>query len=120
MTRVDGLVLARVGEHRLAFPATAITVVERWKGGPLQVAHARALYALEPGPGRLLLADTDGIVVDSLEIFRDSAKVAAVPRVLHRALSGALLGFVTIGQELWPLLDVATLSRAIIRMKATA
>lgn len=120
MTRVDGLVLARVGSHRLAFPASHITVVERWKGGPLQVAHARAVYALEPGPGRLLLADADGLVVDSLEIFRDSTPVAAVPRVLQGALSGALLGFVTIGQELLPLLDMAVFARAIIRIGASA
>lgn len=113
MTRVEGLVLARVAEHRLAFLASAVSVVEPWRAGPWPVTHARHLFGLPPAPGRVLMADTQAVVVDSLEIFREPVTVVPVPKVLKHALSGALLGFVTIVNELWPLLDVSALARAL-------
>lgn len=112
--QVDGLVLARVGEHRLAFPAESVIVIERWVPGPLPVAHVRKLFALEPAPGRLILGETHALVVDALEIFRESATVAPVPGILRSALPKALLGFVTVTGELLPLLDVAALAQVIL------
>ncbi len=106
MTRVEGLVLARVAEHRLAFIAHAVTVVEPWREGAWPVVQARRLFGLPAAPGRILKAGSYAVAVDSLEVFREPVTVMPVPKVLAHALWGALLG-------LWPLLDVSGLARTI-------
>ncbi|MBX7116226.1 MAG: protein CrdC [Myxococcaceae bacterium] len=118
MTQVEGLVLARVAEHRLAFLASAVSVVERWRDEALPVTQARLLFGLPFAPGRILKADRYAVAVDSLEIFREPITVMPVPMVLTHALSGALLGFVTVVNELWPLLDVLGLARALAQWGA--
>ena len=112
--RLGGVVLCRVGAHRLAFLARQVAVIEVWGRGGRDVPHARMAYALPCGEGRLLLAENgDGVVVDALEVAQEAPPLLPAPQMLVGGAGGALRGFLSIGEELWPVLRLPEFSRFV-------
>lgn len=106
---LDGMVLSRVGVHRLAFAAPGVDSILS-PGERVATAYARDLFGLARLEGRLLGEGDEALVVDSVEISQDSAVIRAVPAPLRGAAGGSLLGFVELA-ELWPVFSLRALAR---------
>ena len=52
---VEGLVLCRVGDHQIAFPAAAVGHIELWEPGGVPAPLARAAFGLPASAGKLLI-----------------------------------------------------------------
>jgi hypothetical protein len=113
-----GLVLCRVGEHRLAFPANGVVQISDWALGGIPTPHARAAFSLPPGNGRCLEDGRGGLVVDSLEIATDPLPLLPVPAMLLGAAGGALRGFILLSGELCPVLAVSEFAQFLSRGEA--
>lgn len=109
---IEGLVLCRVGEDRLAVRAREVSAFD--------VPHEGALYAGEgftpgaraPAEARLLRHHDTALVVDTVEVYPERLPLLAVPAVLSRAWGGALAGFVEAGGLLWPVLSLERFAQA--------
>ena len=112
---VDGLVVCRVGDFRLAFPVTTVVRISEWAVGDAPAVHARTAFSLPPGAGRLVEEPTGRLVVDSLELATDSLKLLPVPAMLLGQVGGALRGFVELAGALCPVLSVGEFSRYLAR-----
>jgi hypothetical protein len=107
-----GLVLCRVGTHRLAFPAQQVASIELWTHGGRAAPHARRAFALPEQEGRLLIDDQGaGVVVDTLEIWSERALLVPTPPMLQKGAGGALRGFLPTPEGLWPVLWLSEFSR---------
>ncbi|MFZ5471342.1 MAG: protein CrdC [Myxococcota bacterium] len=103
--QVAGLVLCRVGPARLAFLATEVTALDSARG-----------RQTEPRSGRpkVLIAPTgEAVWVDSLEIQPDTFALLPTPSLLAGGAGGALRGFVSLGTQLWPVLDLQAYARFV-------
>jgi hypothetical protein len=107
---IEGLVVCRVGDHRVAFPATAVGSIATWETGDRPAPMARKAFALPLAPGKLLVHGGDSLVVDALEIIADPVALLPVPALLLGAVGGALRGFVSVSNALLPLLGLAEFS----------
>ncbi len=112
---IEGLVLCRVGDHHIAFPAAAVGSIDQWEPGGVPAPQARAAFGLAPIPGKLLLRGGFSLVVDGLEVVADRAKLLPVPSMLLGAVGGSLRGFVQIAQRLVPLLGLAEFSTYVTK-----
>lgn len=112
------MVICRVGEHRLAFPAEGVVMISEWSPGDAAAPHARSAFALSPAPGRRLEGDQGTLVVDSLEIAAERFSMLAVPPMLQGAIGGALLGFIVLAGGLCPVLSVSGFARFLAGRQA--
>src|SRR4051812_43082303 len=103
LPELRGVILCRVGEHRLAFSALDITSVERVAETDGRYMDARAAFHSQAGQGRALLGDLGAsVVVDTMEIHQEGLSMMAVPGILQTSLGESLFGFVTLKDQLWP------------------
>jgi hypothetical protein len=107
--RLEGVVLCRVGAHRMAFEAPGVHTILA-PGDMPGAAHARDLFGLARLEGRLLREGDAALVVDSVEISQETPALRAVPAPLQGAAGGSLLGFLELS-ELWPLFSLRALAR---------
>jgi hypothetical protein len=107
---IEGLVVCRVGDHPIAFPAAAVGNIARWELGDAPAPMARAAFGLPAVGGKMLVHGGFSLVVDTLEIVADPSKLMPVPAILLGAVGGALRGFVSASQTLMPLLGLAEFS----------
>lgn len=107
---IEGLVLCRVGDHQIAFPAAAVGTIDQWEPGGVPAPQARAAFGLDPVAGKLLVRGGFSLVVDALEIVADRTKLLPVPVMLLGAIGGSLRGFVLAGAVVVPLLGLAEFS----------
>lgn len=112
---VEGLVVCRVGDFLLAFPASSVLRISDWAVGDPPVPHARSAFSLPPGAGRRVEEETGSLVVDSLEIATDSVQLLPVPAMLQGEVGGALRGFIELSGALCPVLSVGDFSRYLVR-----
>lgn len=108
---IEGLVLCRVGDYHIAFPAAAVGSIEQWEPGGAPAPQARHAFGLPPSAGKLLVRGGFSLVVDTLEIVADPAKLLPVPAMLLGAIGGSLRGFVMSSSTLVPLLGLAEFSQ---------
>ncbi|MBL8953874.1 MAG: protein CrdC [Myxococcaceae bacterium] len=113
---IEGLVLCRVGDNHIAFPAAAVGSIDQWEPGGVPAPHARAAFGLPAAPGKLLVRGGFSLVVDGLEIVADRSTLLPVPSMLLGAVGGALRGFVSPSAgALVPLLGLAEFSSFVTR-----
>lgn len=113
---IEGLVLCRVGDFRVAFPAAAVGNIAAWDEGDVPQPMARRAFALPNAPGKLLVHGGFSIVVDGLEVVSEPAPLMPVPALLFGAVGGALRGFVSISNALVPLLGLAEFADFVNRL----
>jgi hypothetical protein len=113
--RVEGLVVCKVGDFRLAFPANTVTRISDWLVGDAPAPQSRKAFKLPPINGRLVEEQGGGLVVDSLEISAERVPLLPVPAILMGEVGGSLQGFIELGGELCPVLSVADFSRYLSR-----
>ncbi len=107
---VSGVLLCRVGEHRLAFPAQDVATVE--PRGSEAFPVARRAFGLPDQAGRVLIANGgEAVMVDRLEVFQGQLPVLALPPAMRGQAGSSLAGFVLAREQLWPLLRLAAFSR---------
>lgn len=107
---IEGLVVCKVGDERLAFAAASVGHITDWAVGDVPVPHARAAFALPPANGRRIEDRAATLVVDSLEVSSDPVSLMPVPTMLVGAVGGALRGFALLAGQLYPVLGVAEFS----------
>lgn len=115
---LEGLVLCRVGDHRLAFPASSVVQISDWVLGGIPTPHARAAFALPAVDGRCVEDGRGGLVVDSLEISTDRVSLLPVPAMLLGAVGGSLRGFIVLSGELCPVLALTEFTQFLARAEA--
>jgi hypothetical protein len=115
---IEGLVVCRVGDHRLAFPATAVGTIATWDVGDAPAPMARQAFSLPQAPGKMLVHGGFSLVVDALEIVTDRTALMPVPALMLGAVGGALRGFVSVSNALMPLLGLAEFATFINALSA--
>jgi hypothetical protein len=110
---IEGLVVCRVGDHRLAFPAAAVGNISAWSEEDLPAPMARAVFRLPTTAGKMLVYGGFSLVVDGLEVVAERVPLLPVPTMLLGTVGGALRGFVSISAALVPLLGLAEFSRFV-------
>ncbi len=105
--QIEGLVVCRVGDERLAFAAASVGQITDWAVGDVPAPHARTAFALPIANGRRIEDRRATLVVDSLEIASDAVPLMPVPAMLVGAVGGALRGFAVLAGQLYPVLAVA-------------
>lgn len=108
--RVEGLVLCRVGEHRLAVLASEVAGIDEATAGAPYAGVSFSGRAAAPSGARLLRDPRGGVLVDALEVHSEPLDLLSVPFVLSRLMGGALTGFVTAGEALWPVVSLPGLA----------
>lgn len=102
--RVSGTLLCHAGEHRIAFPAVDVAVIDAPALHAGRARSARQAFGESAGASRVLLAPSGETVgVDTLEIDSEMHRVLPMPVVMERMAGGSMLGFLYIRGELWPL-----------------
>jgi hypothetical protein len=102
--RVSGTLLCHAGEHRIAFPAVDVAVIDAPALHAGRSRSARHAFGEAGGASRVLLAPSGETVgVDTLEIDSEMHRVLPMPTLMGRMAGGSLLGFLYIRGELWPL-----------------
>ncbi|MDX2011364.1 MAG: hypothetical protein SFW67_14280 [Myxococcaceae bacterium] len=102
---VDGVVLCRVGGARLAVPCDEIDAIAEADGELVDpsVAFGEVLAPV----GRALQAAGQLLRVDSVDVVASPGlAVLPTPLALGGLIGGALLGFVELSGQLWPLVSV--------------
>ena len=103
---IEGLVLCRVGEDRLAVRAREISSFDVPHEGAPYAGEGFSPGARAPADAKLLRHHDTALVVDAVEVHSERLPLLAVPAVLSRAWGGALAGFVEAGGLLWPVLSL--------------
>jgi hypothetical protein len=118
--KVYGLLLCLAAGNRLAFPATQIMAVEPWMAGG-ELPHARLAYHVAPESGRMLVTESgEAVAVDTVEVLQGAVSLMPAPPLLRKAMGGSITGFATVKDALWPVLDVASLSRFLLSLRGAA
>ena len=112
---IEGLVMCRVGDHQIAFPAASVGSIEQWEPGGVPAPSARVAFGLQPASGKLLVHGGFSLVVDTLEIVAEQVRLMPAPSLLAGAIGGSLRGFVSPAQSLVPLLGLAEFSTFVSR-----
>ncbi len=108
--QIEGLVLCRVGDDRLAIRAQEISAFELPQPGAPYAGEGFSAGARPPADAKLLRHHDTALVVDAVEVHAERLPLLAVPAVLARAWGGALFGFVETGGLLWPVLSLERFS----------
>lgn len=106
---IEGLVLCRVGDDRLAVRASEVTAFEPPAPGVPYAGAAFSAAAPPPAQPRVLRAGPALLAVDSVEVFADRVPLLGVPPVLRTTWGGAVTGFVEAQGQLWPLVSLPRL-----------
>lgn len=112
---LEGLVLCRVGEHRLAFPASKVVQISDWAIGGIATPTARAAFSLPAINGRRVEDGLTGLIVDSVEIGVDAFELLPVPVILQGSAGGSLRGFIVLAGALCPVLAVTEFAQYLAR-----
>jgi hypothetical protein len=115
---IEGLVVCRVGDHRVAFPAVSVGTIATWEVGDAPAPMARDAFALPNAPGKMLVHGGFSLVVDALEINTDRTTLMPVPALMRGAVGGALRGFVSVSNALMPLLGLAEFATFVTALPA--
>ncbi|MCU0695284.1 MAG: hypothetical protein MUC96_02010 [Myxococcaceae bacterium] len=102
---VDGVVLCRVGGARFAAPCDEVDAIADAEGELVDpsVAFGEVLAPV----GRALQAAGQLLRVDSVDVVASPGlSVLPTPLALAGLVGGALLGFVELSGQLWPLVSV--------------
>ena len=119
--RVSGILLCHAGEHRIAFPAVDVAVIDAPSLHSGRARSARQAFGEPAGASRVLLAPSGETVgVDTLEIDAEIHRVLSPPPVLGRVAGGSLLGFISVRGELWPLVRLVEFERFIADLSREA
>lgn len=110
-TRVEGVVLCRVGEHRLAVLAAEVAAIDERTAAAPYAGPSFGGEPAAPAGARLLRDARGGVLVDALEVHAEPLRLLQVPYLLRRVMGGALTGFVHAGEALWPVVSLAGLAR---------
>lgn len=112
LDQVPGLILCRAGDFRLAFPAQQVVSIEVWSPNSepeerqtpgARRAHTRAALGLPPSAGKVVVSASGArVVVDALEVFQETLPLLPPPSLLSRGAGGALKGFVSVKEQLFP------------------
>ncbi len=106
--RIEGVVLCRVGDDRLAVRAQDIVSFEMAAPDALYAgARFRGGSTMPPEP-RALRVEAGVLLVDSVEVLPESVPMLRVPPALER---GALIGFIEASGLLWPVVSIERLLR---------
>jgi hypothetical protein len=108
--QVEGVVLCRVGVHRLAVLAGEVGVVELPSSDSPYAGRLFDAAASSPADARLLRHETAAMVVDTLEVHAERLSLFPVPTLLGRVVGGALRGFVLAQGALWPVVSLPALA----------
>lgn len=109
--RLEGVVLCRVRDERLAVPAEDVVAFEA-PGADVAWAGRAFGDTDVPEGGKILRSRAAAVRVDSVEVHGEALSFFEVPPLLR---AGGLAGFVLVAGELWPVLSVerlAALSRS--------
>ena len=101
-TRLEGVVLCRVGDARLAIAARDVVA---FAAAAPEVVYAGRAFGLGPGDAepKAVRSAHASVSVDSIEVTSDALAVLPVPGVLRRL---DLHGFVETRGALWPLVGL--------------
>ncbi len=108
---VEGLVLCRVGEHRLAVLPDDVTAIEEAHGEAPYAGRCFSKKGRAPAGARLLRDERAGVLVDALEVHAERLTLFAVPAALRPLMGGALAGFVEAAGGLWPVVSFGPFAR---------
>jgi hypothetical protein len=101
---VDGVVLCRVGGARLAVPCDEVDAIADADAEAIDAGRAFG-EGLGP-PGRAVQSAGQLLKVDSVDVVATpGVSVLPVPRALSGVVGGALVGFVELSGQLWPLVS---------------
>lgn len=102
--RVSGTLLCHAGEHRIAFPAVDVAVIDAPALHLGRTRSARQAFGGADGASRVLLAPSGETVgVDALEIDAEVHWVMPLPPLLQKMAGQSMLGFLNVRGVLWPL-----------------
>lgn len=119
--RVSGTLLCHAGEHRIAFPAVDVAVIDAPALHAGRARSARQAFGESAGASRVLLAPSGETVgVDTLEIDSEMHRVLPMPVVMERMAGGSMLGFLYIRGELWPLVRLVEFENYLARSSREA
>jgi len=115
---VDGVVLCRVGDARLALDCDEIDAIAEPEGHTWDVGVAFGVDGA--GQGRALQFRGQLLKVDSIDVLATPGLVVLpVPAALTGVADGALTGFIEVLGALWPLVS-STLLLAHLEKRAGA
>jgi hypothetical protein len=113
--RIDGMLLCRSGENRVAFAAQEVATIELPQDMVRPVGAARRAFGEPEGAERILVADSgEAVGVDTLEIDAESLELLPVPALLSGVVGGSLRGFVQARGALWPLMSLVDFGRYLV------
>jgi hypothetical protein len=103
---IEGLVLCRVGDDRLAVRALEVNAFEPFDFAADYAGARFSSGATAPGDGKVLRHRDVRLAVDSVEVHAERVALLPVPPVLARVWGGALTGFVEAAGQLWPVVSL--------------
>lgn len=106
--RIEGVVLCRVGDDRLAVRAQEIVSFEMASPDALYAGARFHQGSTVPAEPRALRVEAGVLLVDSVEVLPEALPMMRVPPSLER---GALIGFIEAMGLLWPVVSVERLLR---------
>lgn len=108
---VEGLVLCRVGEHRVAVLPDDVSAIEEAHGQAPYAGRSFSKKGRAPAGARLLRDERGGVLVDALEVCSERLTLFAVPAALSPIMGGALAGFAEAAGALWPVVSFRPFAR---------
>jgi len=105
---VDGVVLCRVGDARLAVRCDEVEVIA---DAPREGVDAGLAFGLpRQAAGRSVKVQGRSLRVDSVDVVTaEGLAVLGVPLVVSGLAEGSLRGFIEVSGALWPLVSVPSL-----------
>jgi len=113
---VQGLVLCRVGDERVAVPAAQVQSIGDARPTLPYAGLGFGGGRSAPEGARALMHATGAVVVDAIEVASDPFPLLPVPPMVRPLFGGALEGFVQAGDTLWPVLTLARFTDALGRL----
>lgn len=107
---IEGVVLCRVGPHRLAVHAQEVTAFDAFDGTAPYAGAGFDAGLQAPGDARVLRHHATRLAVDSVEVRAEQLPLLAVPSVMAGVWGGALAGFVETAGALWPVVRLSLLA----------
>jgi hypothetical protein len=119
--QLAGTLLCHAGEHRIAFPAQDVAVIDAPALHAGRARSARQAFGEPAAAARVLLAPSGETVgVDALEIDAEVHRVMSTPQVLRQVAGGSLQGFIMVRGELWPLVRLVEFEQFLARLSREA